>query len=119
MPARDRLFVYRPGFVDPALGDARWFCPYSAQVMGFLGYYPALAASLELIELDFPRPRAPLVALLGPDHQAAPMLVLGDAAPRADVAGVVVGEANGHRFVSKTLEILRWLAATRGVPEPH
>jgi len=119
MPARDTLFVYRPGFVDPALGDARWFCPYSAQVVGFLTYYPEVRATLDLVELDFPRPRGPLVALLGEDHQAAPMLVLGDAAPASGPPDVHVGAANGRRFVARTIEILRWLAATRGVPAPH
>jgi hypothetical protein len=45
------------------------------------------------------------------------MLVLaGDPVP---VPRVTIGEANGHRFVEKTIEILRYLAATRSVPGPH
>lgn len=111
---KDRLFVFRPGFTD---GGTTYFCPFSAQIMGFLTYYPQVRDSVELVELDFAKPRKPLVDLLGEKHQAAPMLVLaGDAVP---VPRVTVGEANGHRFVEKTIEILRYLAATRSVPGPH
>lgn len=111
---RDRLFVLRPKFVDQG---AEYYCPYSAQVIGFLTYYPEVRSTLELVELDFPRPREPLAGLLGESHQAAPMLVLGDGARVVD--GVTIAEANGHRYVEKTLEILRYLAATRGTPKPH
>jgi hypothetical protein len=110
----DKLFVLRPGFDD---GGTRYFCPYSAQVIGFLAYYPQVRDTLEIIELAFPKPREPLATLLGGAHQAAPMLVLaGDA---ENVPRVTVSEANGHSYVEKTIEIIRYLAATRGVPGPH
>jgi hypothetical protein len=111
----DTLFLFRPGFVDRG---ERWFCPYSAQVVGVLAYYPELRAGLDIVELDFPRPRQPMVDLVGPEHQSAPLLVLAPGAP-LEVPGVSVGEACGHRFVEKTIEILRYLAVTRGVPAPH
>lgn len=111
---KDRLFVYRPGFTD---GGTTYFCPFSAQIMGFLTYYPQVRDSIELVELDYPKPRKPLVDLVGEDHQAAPMLVL--AGETVAVPRVTVGEANGHRFVEKTIGILRYLAATRSVPGPH
>lgn len=110
----DKLFVYRPGSMDHGRSH---FCPYSAQVIGFLTYFPQVKDTLEVIELEFAKPRKPLVDLLGERHQAAPMLVLGGE-PVA-VPGVTIGEANGHAFVEKTLEILKYLAATRSVPAPH
>lgn len=111
----DRLFVYRPGFDDRG---AQWFCPYSAQVIGYLTYYPAVRATLEIVELGFAKPRRPLADLVGEPNDAAPCLVLGDAPPR-DVPGVTIAEHEGRRFVSKTIEILRYLAATRGTDPPH
>lgn len=114
--SRDVLFVLRPGFTDRG---ARWFCPYSAQVMGFLSYYPEVRASLELCELDFARPREPIVELVGEEHQAAPLLVLAEGSEPAQVPEVAIRRANGRHFVEKTIEILRYLAATRGVPAPH
>lgn len=114
MATPERLFVFPPGFDDRG---GRWFCPYSAQVMGYLAYYPAVRATLEIVEIDFAKPRRPLVDLVGEANQSAPCLIL-DAAPRA-MAGVTVAEGNGCFFVSKTLEILRYLAATRGTDPPH
>ncbi len=111
---KDRLFVYRPGFTD---GGTTYFCPFSAQIRGFLTYYPQVRDTLELVELGFAKPRKPLVELVGEGHQAAPMLVLAGAP--VPVPRVTIGEANGHRFVEKTIEILRYLAATRSVPGPH
>jgi hypothetical protein len=111
---KDRLFVLRPGFDDKGV---RYFCPYSAQVIGFLTYYPQVRDTLDVIELDYAKPRAPLANLLGEAHQAAPMLVLGDTP--VETEDVTIAEANGHKYVEKTLQILRYLASTRGVPLPH
>jgi hypothetical protein len=112
---RDTLFVLRPGFSDRG---GVWFCPFCAQVIGFLDYYPEVRETVDVVEVEFPRPRQPMVDLVGEDHQGAPLLVLGDGSPRS-VPGVTIGESNGHAFVEKTLHILRYLAHTRGVPGPH
>jgi hypothetical protein len=115
---KDRIFVFRPGFEDPEKKPGvTYFCPYSAQVIGFLSYYPRVRDSLEVIELGFEKPRAPLVELLGEQHQSAPLLVL--AGEPAHVEHVKVTHAKGHAFVEKTIEILRYLAHTRNVPVPH
>lgn len=111
---KDKLFVLRPGFSEKGV---TYFCPYSAQVIGFLTYYPQVRDSVELVELAFEKPRTPLVELVGEAHQAAPMLVL--AREPVSVPDVKIGEANSHKFVEKTIEILRYLAATRSVPGPH
>jgi hypothetical protein len=111
---KDTLFVLRPGFDDKG---KTWFCPYSAQVVGFLAYYPQVRESVDVIELDFAKPREPLASMLGTEHQAAPMLVL--AGERVDVPDVKIKDANGHAYVEKTIEILRYLASTRSVPLPH
>jgi hypothetical protein len=111
---KDTLYLLRPGFDDQG---TTYFCPYSAQVVGFLAYYPQVRETLDVIEMGFAKPRQPLASVLGPDHQSAPMLVLGD--KRVDVPRVTIHEANGHAYVEKTIEILRYLATTRGVPVPH
>lgn len=110
----DKLFVLRPGFDDKG---TLYFCPFSAQVIGFLTYYPQVKDTLEVIELEFPKPRHPLFDLLGETHQSAPMLVLDGEG--VDVPHVTRHQANGHTYVEKTMEIMRYLAATRSVPGPH
>jgi glutaredoxin len=114
-PMRDTLFLLTPGFTDQG---TRWFCPYCAQVTGMLTYFPALRDTLDIVEVDYAKPRQAIVALVGEEHQSCPVLVLGDEAP-ATVEGVRIDEAHGRRFVKATLEILRYLAATRGLPLPH
>ena len=111
---KDKLFVLRPGFQDKGTS---YFCPYCAQVIGFLTYYPQVRDTLEITELDFPRPRPQLVALVGEANQGMPLLVLGGE-PVA-VPGVTIEEANGHRFVKDAISIVRYLAATGGTPIPH
>ena len=113
---RDKLFLLKPGFEDKG---KVWFCPYSAQVMGMLTYYPELRETVDVVELPFPKPRHPVIDLLDAEHQALPMLILGDERPVGEVADVVVGEVHGQKFVEKTMHIMRYLAATRGVPGPH
>ena len=111
---KDLLFVLRPGFED---GGVTYFCPFSAQIIGFLTYYPQVRDTVELVELEFAKPRKPLADLVGEAHQAAPMLVL--AGESVNVPNVKIDEANSRKYVEKTIEILRYLAATRGVPAPH
>ena len=75
-----------------------------------------LSATLFLEILESSEIRPTLERLVGLDRHV--QLVLGEGAP-TEVEGVTVGEAKGRRFVSKTIEILRYLAATRRLPLPH
>ena len=114
---RDILFLLRPGFLD---GDARYFCPGSAQVEGVLSFYPKLREQVDVRYIAYPRPRAEVVALLGPQNQGAPALVLADAA-RAKGAPAAVGfrEHDGRLFVNEPLEIAEYLAWRYGSDRPH
>ncbi len=111
---KDQLFVLQPGFDDQGTS---YFCPNCAQVVGFLTYFPQVRDTLEISELDFPRPRRRIVELVGEANQAMPLLIL--AGEPAAVPGVTVDEVNGRRFVKNAMSIMRYLAVTRGVPIPH
>jgi hypothetical protein len=111
---KDTLFVLAPDFSDKG---SMFFCPFSAQVIGFLAYYPQIRDTIDVVEIGFEKPRQPLADRLGEAHQAAPMLVLGG--EPVPVPGVTIAEAHGHKYVEKTIQILRYLAATRSVPLPH
>lgn len=113
---RDTVFLFKPGFTDQR---EHWFCPYSAQVVGFLHYFPEARVTLDVREIDFPKPRTEVVELVGEDFQSLPVLVL---APGASVPGELQEEvvtSKGHRVISDTKAILRYLAITRGLPQPH
>jgi hypothetical protein len=89
----DRLFLLHPDRREDRPDG--WYCPDCALVEGVLRYYPQIEATLEVIRLPFARPRAPLVALLGPDWQDCPLLAIDPAWP---VEGPIV---NGHRVITE------------------
>lgn len=117
MSAPDQLFLLTPLFPDPKAGPGLYHCPECAQIEGLLSYFPFLRSRVEVRYVDFPRPRAVVVALLGADHQGCPVLVLGGAAP----AGVAVQHhaPTGRNFVSGYPAIAGYLAAAHGISRPH
>jgi hypothetical protein len=80
--SRDTLFLLEPGFTrsdHPAW--QRFACPHSTLLEGLLAMQPALAERIEIHRLPFPRPRQPVVALLGEENQSLPVLILDPASP--------------------------------------
>lgn len=113
---KDRLYLLRPSFSDR--GDGPFFCGECAVVEGMLGFYPELRQEIDVHYVSFQRPRPEIVRELGPDHQSAPVLVLGD--PLAPVpASVRVQEAHGRRFLDNEFEICNYLAARYRVGRIH
>jgi hypothetical protein len=115
--AKDQLFLLKPFFSDPQTGPGLFHCPGSSRVEGLLSFYPFLRARLEVVYLDFPRPRSPLPELLGPDQQTCPVLVLS--ADNQDSAPEVKQSPTGRRFVVGSEAIGPYLARTHGIPAPH
>ena len=62
---KDRLFLLKPGFRDPAQPAQVFYCPGCAEIAGLLGFYPLLLERLEVHYIDYPRPRLELAPLLG------------------------------------------------------
>ncbi len=116
MPGGERpiLFLLRAGFPDPKLGPGGFFCPECTAVTGLLWYYPEVAAALDIRQVDAPRPRPDVVALVGEEHQSCPVLVL----PEGDrPEGVPV--AKGRAFVSGPAAINAFLADRYGTARSH
>lgn len=114
----DKLFLFRPGFDDPEAGDGNYYCPFCAAITGVLTYFPQLRSKLEVHEIDFPRPRPAVAALLGPDHPGCPLLVLDPTS--APAPGIEVQQAaNGQRYIADSIQIGQYLAAAYGVASPH
>jgi hypothetical protein len=111
---KDRLYLLKPNFLDQ--GKA-YFCPGCAQVEGMLSFYPGIREKIEVHYIEFPRPRARLVAEIGEENQGCPKLVLGG--EHAIPQKVTAGDARGRRFISEPIEICRYLASAYGVGEPH
>ena len=69
--ARDQLFLLKPDFRDDSGGP--WYCPSCATLEGVLGFYPRLRELLDVQYLDFPRPRAAVIAAIGAENQGLPV----------------------------------------------
>lgn len=112
---RDRLIILRPDFVDPAYPGTRFYCWHCALMEGVLASFPDLAGRIDVERIAWPRPRAEVVALIGPENQSLPVLVLADDAP----AALATGTFEGRHFVAGKDAILAALAARHGIPVPH
>lgn len=109
----DRLFLLNPGWHDDAGGP--WYCPAGAVVEGVLAFHPALRGQIDILYLDHPRPRHPVIDLVGEDHQSCPILVLDET---FDWPVAATSETTGHRFLQDEA-IIPYLAARYGIAHPH
>src|SRR3954462_8422285 len=111
-PARDKLFLLKPGFHDPAYPDKIFYCWHCALIEGVLASFPELAARLDVPRIDWVRPRAAIVTVLGFENQTLPVLLLAD-------DGVTTPGARAHagqRVIDDKDGILRALSGRHGFP---
>ncbi len=113
--AKDTLYLLKAGFQDM---DKPWVCPDCAMMEGYLAYYPHLREALDIVYVDYARPRAGLFERLGEAHQNAPTLILGEPSPDAGPHGEIQS-ANGLSFLSDARPICRYLADKHGTAAPH
>jgi hypothetical protein len=112
---RDRLFLLRPDFADPAYPGQRFYCWHCALLEGVLASFPDLASRLDVERVSWPRPRTTVIDVVGEGNQSLPLLVLGGDAPE----GIAFSTSNGVRFIADKDEILKALSVRHGFPEPH
>ncbi len=116
--ARDQLFLLKPDFMDGDTGPC--YCPSCATLEDILSFYPKLRTALDVQMVDFPRPRAAVIAAIGGDNQGLPALVIApDPAADMALAGLDVKEAQGRHFLQSVGDIGRYLARRHGIGEPH
>jgi DUF3088 family protein len=112
---RDKLIILQPGFSDPAYPGQRFYCWHCMLMEGLLASFPALQSRIDVERIAWPRPRAEVVALIGPENQSLPVLILADETP----SGLETGTWAGRRFVAGKDAILKALAARHAIPDPH
>lgn len=114
----DQLFLLRADFADPALGPSAYHCTDCARIEGLLSYFSQLRTQLDVTFVDLPRPRAPIVALLGPEYQNCPVLVVLNGRP--DCAALLRESPDtGQRYCTGADEITAYLHAVYGVSAAH
>jgi len=109
----ERLFLINPDWHDDEGGP--WFCPAGSTVEGVLAFYPKLREQLDVVYLDFARPRPPVIEQVGEAHQSCPLLVLDG---ELDWPEAQTSETTGRRFLQDEA-IIPYLAARYGIGRPH
>ncbi|MBI5691223.1 MAG: DUF3088 family protein [Verrucomicrobia bacterium] len=117
MTTHDQLFLLTPNFADGRVGTGIFHCPECAQVEGLLSYYPYLRGRVDVHYVDFARPRAEIVPLVGAENQSCPLLVLAGRPPEG--MAVRQHDASGRWFVAGAPAIAAYLAAVHGIPAAH
>ncbi|GLU44771.1 hypothetical protein Musp01_23950 [Muricauda sp. NBRC 101325] len=99
--------------------DAKYYCPYCAQVLGILTYYPELKEKLDISFIDFERPRKVIVDLVGEENQGCPNLIL----EKKEFKGLekldYINEHGDYYFINKALLITRFFSDIYGIGVPH
>ncbi|WP_109700461.1 DUF3088 family protein [Chitinophaga deserti] len=115
-----QLFLLKPDFRDEKLAPAHqtYYCPECAWVEGILHYYPSLRSHMEVIYVDFPRPRPALEAVLGSQHQSCPALVFSPEDDPWPLSGQFT-YARGLHFTNDKMVIARFFAEKWGIGLPH
>ncbi|MEZ5565159.1 MAG: DUF3088 family protein [Gammaproteobacteria bacterium] len=117
---KDQLFLLQPDFMDGDQGPC--YCPSCATIEGLLSFYPALRTKLIVEYVDFPRPRAAVIAAIGAANQGLPVLVLPpttNSAADAALHGLDFGVFQGRPFLNGVSEIGKYLARRYGIGTPH
>ena len=117
--SKDILFLLAPGFEADAGNGVmrREYCPECAEIWGVLSYFPAIRAALDIRYQPLARPRPQIVALIGPENQNCPTLILSKEANAGPYAHVKT--ANGVRFLDNARDIAKYFAHRYGTPFPR
>lgn len=91
-----------------------YYCPDCGAVEGFFVYTPQAREAVEIIHIDYPRPRPVLVALLGEENQSSPVLVLAEGAEMPE--GGKRSLTTGRVFIDDPAAICNFLG--RAVADP-
>ncbi len=113
--AKDILFMLNPWLAED--GSGPYYCPDCGVVEGFLFYSPEIRTEIEIITVEFPRPRNQIVELLGLENQSSPVLVLADAARVPE--GARQSLTTGKWFIDDAVLICNYLAERYDGIAPH
>ncbi len=109
---KDVLYLMKPGFVNAGLGP--FYCGDSVAVEGLLAFYPRLRDMIEVVYIDFPRPRQAIADMIGEDQQSVPVLILAETSVEPE--DIRVRTAMGRKYIADEKQIREYLSVTHGLP---
>jgi len=112
---RDTLVILKPDFADPAYPDLRFYCWHCALMEGVLASFPELRNQIDVLRVEWPRPRYEVVELIGSENQSLPVLIFAEDADEELATGIY----RGRRFAEGKDAILKALSRRHSIPFPH
>lgn len=94
-----------------------FYCPDCGVVEGFFAYSPEVRQKIEIILVDYERPRTRVIEILGKENQECPVLVLADTA--ADFEGAKKSFSTGRVFIDDARLICDYLGKAFEGVRPH
>ncbi len=114
MMVKPILFMLNPWFDNGNIGP--FYCPDCGVVEGFLVYNPAIRDQLDIISVDYERPRQQIISSLGEENQGSPVLVLDEA---LSSSGTKKSLSTGKTFIDDPLMICDYLGQRFDGVRPH
>jgi hypothetical protein len=116
-----KLFLLKPDFKDSKSDNEGklYYCPQCALIAGIIKYYPQLEASLEIIYVDFERPREAIIPLIGADNQSCPVLVIENSQDDDNVDLSYFNSYGDKLFINSMDLIVKYLSEKYGIGIPH
>jgi len=109
------LYMLNTWYDAPDQGP--FYCPDCCIVEGFFIYNPKIKEQMDIIHVDFQRPRREIIEQIGEENQSSPVLVLLDDSISFD--GVKKSMTTGKSFIDDAISICNFLAQTYNGILPH
>lgn len=113
--AKPILLMLNSWFDEGDIGP--FYCPDCGIIEGFLAYNPAIRKQLEIIFVDFKRPRPTIIEYLGEENQGSPVLVLDDSDHVSN--GTKKSLSTGKKFIDDPMLICDYLGKRLKGVRPH
>lgn len=94
-----------------------FYCPDCGIVEGFFYYNPDIKDKIEIISVDFERPRQKVIDLLGQENQGCPVLVLDNESPPS--LDIKKSMSTGRMFIDDPIAICEFLTDRFNGTGPH
>jgi len=80
-----------------------------------LSYFPKLREAIDVRKIEFTRPRATVINLLGEENQSCPCLILADP---TKAKGLPTKQYEEYTFINDDKAIVEYLARNYGISRP-
>ena len=115
-----KLFLLKPDFTDNMIdAQVKFYCPDCAMVQGIIGYYPKLKDLIEIIYVDFERPRKKIIKYIGEENQGCPVLIVGKHELNDNIVNSYFKAYNDYLFIDSANKIAKYLTENFRIGLPH